>query len=154
MNLYLRMLFIYWQATRSSIITPDNLSNELSLRVMPNDLDLNMHVNNGRFLTLCDLSRFDLFVRTGLFRLMRQKKWMPLIAYHDMNYRASLKLFQKFTLKQHIHNYDEKYFYSRHEFTVGDKIVAEGISHSVIRGTEGVIPPDEVVAAVTELQAS
>src|SRR6185503_3961101 len=32
----------------------------LSLRVWPNDLDLNIHVNNGRYLTLMDLGRMDL----------------------------------------------------------------------------------------------
>ncbi len=154
MNLYLRMLWIYWRARRASVITPDDLRNEFSLRVWPNDLDVNLHVNNGRFLTLCDLSRFDLFVRTGLLRVMKQHGWMPLIAYHDMTYKASLTLFQEYTIKMHIHDYDEKYFYSRHEFTRGDTQVAIGTSRSVIRGRSGVIPPQRVAEAVEVLQRS
>ncbi|MDC0434241.1 thioesterase family protein [bacterium] len=34
--------------------------------VLPNDLDLTMHMNNGRYLTICDFNRVDLFVRSGL----------------------------------------------------------------------------------------
>lgn len=154
MNLYLRLLLIYLQAKRSTIITADDLSNQLNLTVLPNDLDISLHVNNGRYLTLCDLSRFDLFVRSGLLAVMKQRKWMPLVSYHDMNYKASLKLFQRFTLDMNIHDYDGKYFYSDHVFTRGDKVVAQGKSESVIRGREGVIPPQDVVEAVLELQKS
>ncbi len=152
MNLYLRMLLIYWQAKRSDIITLNNLENQLFLRVLPNDLDISMHVNNGRFLTLCDLSRFDLFIRTGLLTVMRQRKWMPLIAYHDMKYMASLTLFQRYSLTMEIKDFDEKYFYSDHIFSRGDKVVAQGKSHAVIRGHKGVIPPQDVIDAVKEFQ--
>lgn len=154
MNLYLRLLFIYFRAKRSSVITLDNLSNQLNLTVLPNDLDISFHVNNGRYLTLCDLSRFDLFVRSGLLAVMKQKKWVPLISYHDMNFKASLKLFQRFTLDMEIRDYDEKYFYSDHVFRVGNKIIAKGRSESVIRGREGVISPQQVVEAVKEYQSS
>jgi acyl-CoA thioesterase FadM len=152
MNLYLRLLLIYLQAKRATPITLDDLRNELNLTVLPNDLDISLHVNNGRYLTLCDLSRFDLFVRSGLMTVMKQRKLMPLVAYHDMNYKASLKVFQKFSLEMKITDFDGKYFYSDHKFMRGDKTVAEGVSHSVIRGREGVIPPQDVVDAVLELQ--
>ena len=152
MNLYLRMLMIYWQAKHSDMITLDELSNELKLRVLPNDLDISLHVNNGRFLTLCDLSRFDLFIRTGLLAVMKQRKWVPLIAYHDMQYKASLKLFQAYSLSMKIKDFDGKYFYSEHTFVKDDKIMANGNSHAVIRGSKGVIPPQDVFNAVREWQ--
>jgi len=154
MNLYLRLLLIYLQAKRATPITLDNLYNQLNLTVLPNDLDISLHVNNGRYLTLCDLSRFDLFVRSGFLEVMRRRKWMPLVAYHDMNYKSSLKVFQAFELEMHIKDYDSKYFYSEHTFTRDDNTVAQGISHSVIRGREGVIAPQDVVDAVLELQSS
>lgn len=152
MNLYLRLLLVYLQAKRGRPITIDDLSNELNLIVLPNDLDLGMHVNNGRYLTLCDLSRFDLFVRSGLLAVMKQRKWIPLVAYHDMNYKSSLKVFQKFSLEMNISDFDSKYFYSEHKFMRGSKLIAQGVSHSVIRGREGVIPPQDVVDAVLEWQ--
>lgn len=154
MNLYLRLLLIYLQAKRATPISLDDMRNELQLRVLPNDLDISLHVNNGRYLTLCDLSRFDFFVRSGLLAVMKQRNWMPLVAYHDMKYKSSLKLFQKFTVEMNISEFDDKYFYSEHKFTRGDKLVAEGVSHAVIRGKEGVISPQDVVDAVRELQES
>ncbi len=150
MNLYLRLLLIYLQAKRATPISLDDMRNQLQLTVLPNDLDISLHVNNGRYLTLCDLSRFDFFVRSGLLTVMKQRKWMPLVAYHDMNYKSSLKLFQKFTLGMEINDFDGKYFYSEHTFTRGDKWVAKGVSHAVIRGREGVIPPQDVIDAVKE----
>ncbi len=152
MNLYLRMLLVYWRATHAGIIRLDSLSNQLSLRVLPNDLDIGLHVNNGRFLTLCDLSRLDLFIRTGLLTVMKQRRWAPLVAYHTMSYKASLTLFQNYSLEMTIKEFDEKYFYCLHTFSRNRKIIVQGDSHAVIRGKEGVIPPGDVIAAVQEFQ--
>jgi acyl-CoA thioesterase FadM len=154
MNLYLRLIFIYFRARRASIIRLVHLSNTLSCRVFPNDLDLNLHVNNGRYLSLCDLSRFDLFVRTGLLSVMKKNRWVPLIAYHDMNYKKSLSLFQKFSMRMEITSFDDKYFYAKHIFESKGSIVAEGTSKAVIRGKAGVIPPSEVIAAVEKWQSA
>ena len=42
----------------------------LGFLVWPNDLDVNVHMNNGRFLSIMDLGRFDLSFRTDLGRAM------------------------------------------------------------------------------------
>jgi acyl-CoA thioesterase FadM len=47
--------------------------NSLRLRVLPNDIDINLHMNNGRYLTICDLTRVDMFIRTGLAKTMLQE---------------------------------------------------------------------------------
>jgi len=57
---------------------------ELTLLTLPNDLDINLHVNNGRYLTLCDLNRVDFFIRTGLARVMLARGWVPIVAEHTM----------------------------------------------------------------------
>ena len=48
-------------------------------RVWPNDLDFNVHVNNGRYLALADIGRIDWFVRTGVLGVARQHKAWPII---------------------------------------------------------------------------
>jgi YbgC/YbaW family acyl-CoA thioester hydrolase len=146
------MLWLYCRAWTQPLIPANDFHNQLVLRVWPNDLDIAGHVNNGRYLTYCDLSRFDLFVRSGLLKVMRQRKWVPLIAYHDMHYKSSLKLFQKFSLTMNIAEFDEKYFYGTHKFSRNDRVVAEGVSHAVIRSREGVVPPSDVIDAVKEFQ--
>lgn len=49
----------------------------LRLRVLPNDLDYNLHVNNGRYLMLMDLGRLDLVVRLGIIGELRRRRWNP-----------------------------------------------------------------------------
>jgi len=36
-------------------------------------------MNNGRYLTICDLSRVDLFIRAGLVAALRKHRWAPII---------------------------------------------------------------------------
>ncbi|WIX32154.1 acyl-CoA thioesterase [Salinicola sp. JS01] len=129
------------------------LENTLEGIVLPNDIDVNGHVNNGRFMTVCDLNRIDFFIRTGLARIMLQRKWMPIISYHDMNYYKSLKFGKRYRCGMSMERWDEKYFYMRHWFTnASGATVAEGVSRAVIRGRDGVISPEEVVAAVAAYQ--
>lgn len=152
MNLYLRMLWVFLSSKWKPVMTVDALQNALDLRVLPNDLDLNLHVNNGRFLTLCDLTRVDLFLRTGLAALMIRNKWAPIISRHTMDYKRSLGPFQRFTVSMAITRWDERAFYCTHQFVSGGKLVAEGESVAVIRSREGVVPPAQVIEAVNAYQ--
>ena len=42
------------------------------LRVLPNDLDINGHMNNGRYLTIVDLMLVEYFGRSGFAKAMLQ----------------------------------------------------------------------------------
>lgn len=152
MNLYLRMLLLLFTSLAKEKITVHRLSNNLSLRVMPNDLDLNLHMNNGRYLTICDLSRMDLFIRSGLGALMWRNRWRPIIAQHDMKYFKPLSLFQKYEVEMTVAHWDEKYFHSTHSFKSKGVEIAKGSSIAVIRGKGGVIPPKTVMQEVEEYQ--
>ena len=35
-------------------------------RVLPHDIDINLHLNNGRYLQLIDLNRAEWLIRTGI----------------------------------------------------------------------------------------
>ncbi|MDP5009021.1 MAG: thioesterase family protein, partial [Glaciimonas sp.] len=124
----------------------------LNLITLPNDLDINLHMNNGRFLTIADLSRIDLFIRTGLTTAMRKEKWAPIITEHTMAYKRSLRLFNKFEAVMQLTHWDERAFYMSHQFIRGDRIIAEGTSVGVILGREGVIPPETVLTRLRELR--
>ena len=150
MNLFLRMaalLLASFFKPKLSIEKPKNL---LTLRVLPNDIDINLHMNNGRYLTICDLTRVDMFIRTGLAKTMIKEKWMPVISEHTMKYKKALKLFQKYEIKMDVTGWDDRSFKMLHRFFVGNRIVAEGTSLGVIVSKTGVIPPVEVMQKVTE----
>ena len=69
MNLYLRLIWILLSSLWKPRMSMDALTNQLATRVWLNDIDINLHMNNGRYMTVCDLNRVDLFIRTGLLAL-------------------------------------------------------------------------------------
>lgn len=148
MNLFLRMFYVLAASFFRPRLQVGALTSELGLLTFPNDLDINLHVNNGRYLTLCDLNRVDMFIRSGLARLMVQRGWMPVITEHTMSYRKSLGVFQRFTATTEITHWDERHFHMTHRFTIKDKLIAEGTSKGLLKGKNGVIAPAEVIAAL------
>jgi acyl-CoA thioesterase FadM len=148
MNLVLRMMYVMVLSLFRERVPVAALQSSLTLRTLPNDLDVNLHMNNGRYLTICDLNRVDLFIRTGLLKIMLKKKWMPMVADHTMTYKKPLKVLERFHVSLAVTHWDEKFFYMTHTFTSGDRIVAEGTSKAVIRSREGVVNPAEVILAV------
>ena len=149
MNLIFRMVYVFILSLFRERLSADKLVSQLSLRVMPNDLDINFHMNNGRYLTICDLNRVDLFLRSGLMKTMFKRGWIPLIAEHTMTYKKSLNMFEKFDVSLKVTGWDEKYFYMEHIFSNSERVVAEGTSKGCVyaRGI-GVVSPAEAFAAV------
>jgi acyl-CoA thioesterase FadM len=151
MNLIFRMLYVLirsWFCERAEV---GNLTSELSLRVLPNDIDINLHMNNGRYLTICDLNRVDIFARSGLLKAMFKRNWLPVIADHTMTYKKPLGIFKSYQVKTEVTHWDEKYFYMTHSFHAGQRIVAEGTSKGCVyaRGV-GVVRPDDAIAAMEQ----
>lgn len=152
MNLILRMLWVWLLSLRRERLPIGPAESRLRLMTLPNDLDVNLHMNNGRYLTIADLSRVDLFIRTGLVTLMRQNRWAPVVAEHTMTYKRSLRLFQRFEAVMQLTHWDERCFHMSHQFLVDDRVVAEGTSKGVILGQQGVVPPETVMARLRELR--
>ncbi len=151
MNLIFRMLFVIIRSWFRERIGVGNFASELNLRVLPNDIDINFHMNNGRYLTICDLNRVDVFARSGLLKTMFKRNWIPVIAEHTMSYKKPLGIFERYDVKLEVTHWDEKYFYMTHTFRKGERIVAEGTSKGCVyaRGL-GVIKPDDALAAVEQ----
>lgn len=151
MSLIFRMIWLLL----SSVVKPQlphiRPINELNMMVLPNDLDINLHMNNGRYLTICDLTRVDMFIRTGLAKTMLKQKWMPIITEHTMTYKKALKPFQRYKVKMEVTGWDNRNFNMLHTFLVGDRVIAEGTSKGVIYSKQqGVIPPQRVMETVQQ----
>jgi len=151
MNLIFRLIYVLVLSLFRERLALGKARSNLSLRVLPNDLDLNLHMNNGRYLTICDLSRMDLFIRSGLLRSMFRRKWIPIIAEHTMAYKKPLSLFERYDALLEVTHWDEKYFYMKHIFRNAERLIAEGTSKGCVyaRGS-GVVKPEEVIAAVEQ----
>jgi acyl-CoA thioesterase FadM len=74
----------------------------IRLWVWPNDLDISIHMNNGRYLTMMDLGRTDLIIRTGLWRLILRRRLTPVVGTAAIRFRRELRLFQAFDLETRL----------------------------------------------------
>ncbi len=151
MNLIFRMLYVIIRSFFCARLEAGNLTSELKLRVLPNDIDINFHMNNGRYLTICDLNRVDVFARSGLLKAMFKRNWIPVIAEHTMTYKKPLNIFEHYEVKLEVTHWDEKYFYMKHTFHKGERIVAQGSSKGCVyaRGV-GVVKPVDALAAIEQ----
>jgi acyl-CoA thioesterase FadM len=98
----------------------------MTLRVLPTDLDVNNHVNNGVYFSLMDLGRFDLLHRSGAWATMMKKGYYPVIASETITFRKSLLPWQRYVLESKIVGYDEKAVYLEQRFVVDGEIYAVG----------------------------
>ncbi len=83
----------------------------LSQHVWLDELDINVHMNNAKYLAVMDLGRTDWIVRTGAWRLMRYEKMSPVVGGAMVRYRRSLQLFQRYYLKTRLLGWDERWLY-------------------------------------------
>ena len=56
----------------------------LRFRAWPTDIDLNRHLNDGRYVSLAGLGRVYLLVRSGVFREALQRHWYPVVGVSSM----------------------------------------------------------------------
>jgi YbgC/YbaW family acyl-CoA thioester hydrolase len=97
------------------------------MRVLPTDIDLLRHVNNGLYLSLMDIGRWDLLLRAGIWQRMRVAGVYPVVASSTMTYRKSLQLGQRYVLESRIVGYDDRSVYLEQRFTVRGEVYARGI---------------------------
>lgn len=132
MNLYLRLIWIMICSFFKSAIHTIEEPSILEFTVLPNDLDLNLHMNNGRYLTIMDLGRLDYIVRSGVYKKMLKRKSIPVLSAAQMRYRLPLMPFRRYKLITNIICWDEKWVYMRQDFIIkkGEKagaIAASGL---------------------------
>jgi acyl-CoA thioesterase FadM len=120
----------------------------LSFRVLPHDLDLNIHMNNGRYLTIMDIGRIDLTAKTGLLEVMLKKKWGGVATAVNINFFRALGPFQKYELHTRLLWWDESWFYLEQKFMSKNKICAKAIVRVTFTNKKGRIPTKETLEAV------
>lgn len=142
MNLYLRLawLLLTYRLKAKMAIT-DILDRQM--RVMPGDLDINGHVNNGRYLTLVDLAIIEVFLRSGVLLKAFRQGWRPILGGSLISYRRGLTPFSKYTLRFQLQSWDERWNYFRFEFIQGGKTAALGYAKGAMVGSKGWISNTE-----------
>lgn len=126
MNLYLRLfrlLLMLPFVRRRDLLEPGRLR----FRVWPTDCDLNLHLNNGRYLTFMDLGRVHLIAQIGFLRGLIRRRWSPVLSAAEMNFIRPLNPLQQFDLVTRLLTWDEKYFYIEQRFVANGRLHAVGM---------------------------
>jgi acyl-CoA thioesterase FadM len=105
----------------------------LSFRCLPSDIDRNVHLNNARYMMLADVGRIDLFLRSGMFRLCRERGWTPMMGGLQTGYVREIKLWKRFDIVTTIDTWDATQMIGRHRFLLED-----GRTAAIVLTTVGV----------------
>lgn len=124
-------------------------------RVLPTDLDVLFHVNNGVYLSMMDVARVDLMHRAGLMGKLAKRGWYPVVVAETIQFRRSLELFDRFDIETRVLGWDEKAMLLEQDFIRRGEIVATAVVRSrfLIRGG-GSVAPSELAALAGESPVS
>ena len=113
----------------------------LRLRVWPNDVDFNLHLNNARYLNVMDYGRIHMLARMGLLKPAIQAHWIPVVGGVWITYRRSLGLWARYELATRLVGWDERWFYFEQTFVGKDGLAAVGwVKGALLEGTAAVAP--------------
>jgi acyl-CoA thioesterase FadM len=118
------------------------------MRVCLTDIDPFWELNNGRHLTMMDFGRFEMTLRTGLFKVLKEKKWGVVVAGSSVRYRHRLKLFQKYLLHTRLVGADEKWIYFHQKTVRNGKIHSAALIRTAVTSANGIVKVKEVSFAM------
>ncbi|MEI4195749.1 acyl-CoA thioesterase [Roseovarius sp. E0-M6] len=116
---------------------------------MPWDIDLWWELNNGRTLTIFDLGRIPLAMRTGLVGVLRKKRWGLTIAGAMVRYRRRVRMFDKVEIRSRAVCWDDRFIYIEQSmWKRNGECSSHVVYRSAITGKDGIVPPDDVLIAL------
>jgi acyl-CoA thioesterase FadM len=145
MKLWLRVIYqlMSWR-TRTKININDVAKRRF--RVWPTDLDIYAHMNNGTFLTIMDLGRYDHGKRTGIWNKWNKIGWYPVVVAENITFRKSLELWQRFDLESKVIGWNDEAFYFEQRFVVGKEIYARAVVRiRFLKRSRGIVTPKEIL---------
>lgn len=118
-------------------------------RCWPWDIDMWRELNNGRTLTLYDLGRIPLALRTGLAGAMARHRWAVTMAGASVRYRRRVRSFDRLEMRSRLLCWDARFLYLEQSMWRAD---GECASHVLFRAAVtdagGLVSTDRVLAAM------
>lgn len=121
----------------------------IRMRVWPNDIDFNFHLNNSRYLSCMDYGRIHMMAANGVLNYAIKERWIPLVGSVDITYRRSLDFWAAFELRTRTLCWDEKWIYMEQSFHSKAGIAAVAWVKGVFRNKDGNIPPQAIVDLIS-----
>lgn len=120
----------------------------VKMRVFSGDIDFYPELNNGRHLTLMDLGRLDLAMRSGLLKVVHKRKWALAVAGVSVRYRHRLKACKRFNLHSRIIAVDSRWFYFLQSTIREGEIHSSALVRGGITNNQGIVSPKQVLTAL------
>tara|TARA_R110002110_G_scaffold383245_2_gene594593 strand:- start:31227 stop:31742 length:516 start_codon:yes stop_codon:yes gene_type:complete len=145
MNLYFRLICLLLRLPFMKKNNDPLKMGTLNFTVWPFDLDFNLHVNNGRYLTLMDLGRVHLTALNGILWPSIKKGWMPVLGSAKIHFLKPLNLFNRFQIQTQVVYWDEKWIYLEQNFFHQDKLCATALVKALFISKKNKIPPETLL---------
>ena len=145
MSIWLRFIWVIVSGFFKKPLTLSDVS-LLPQRVWLDELDINVHMNNAKYLAVMDLGRTDWIVRSGGWRLMIHEKMSPVVGGAMVRYRRSLKLFQRYDLKTRLLGWDDRWLYIEQVMECRQGIACIAVQRTTFTKNGKLVPPVELAA--------
>lgn len=116
--------------------------------VWPVDIDMFLELNNGRTLTLFDLGRMAMFVRSGFLRVARARGWAGTVAGASVRYRRRLRMFDRVEMRSRMVGWDARFVYAEQSLWKEGDCCSHALLRLAVTGAEGIVPPAEVAVTM------
>lgn len=150
MNLYIRVIYLLLRLKWIKPLKHPLDTSYHSMRVWPNDLDFNFHVNNGRVLTMLDLGRFKLLHDAQLLKPTLKRKWLPVLASAKVHFIRPLFLWDKLDIHTNVVYWDEKWIYLEQSIYVKEKLKVTALLKAAFISKQGKVLPSDIIGLMPE----
>ena len=115
---------------------------------LPFDIDPWGELNNGRTLSLYDLGRIPLVMRTGMRAAVKANGWGLTVAGVAIRYRRRVRAPQRFEMRSACIGRDARFFYLHQAMYRNGEALSAGIYRVAVVGPGGIVPTADVAASI------
>src|SRR5699024_1257267 len=135
------------QLLRSRRRPPQGLwdSSRLSLRVLPTEIDIFGHVNNGMYFSIMDLGRLDMMVRSGVWKTLRAKGWSGVVSAETISFRKSLKLGHRYHVDTCLTGVEWRTVFFDLRIVVADAMFSRAYVCTLLTAKTGTITREDMI---------
>ena len=108
------------------------------------DIDPFIEINNGRYLTLADVGRFNHGFRTGFYKKARSENLYFTVVGVSAKYRYRIPFGKKFTMTTKIIHSDEKWIYYLTDFSHDNRVSTSLLARTGVLRAGKLVRPNEV----------
>jgi acyl-CoA thioesterase FadM len=110
-------------------------------------MDINLHMNNGRYFSLMDLGRLDLMLRSLPPWDLISRRLRPIVIDETIRFRKSIYLFQKFEIVSQVVAWTEHDLYIEQKFIAKNQVCARAFVRGRVFNSKGsAIPAKELLS--------